>query len=89
MESNSYSYITTATTTQCVTGPCILQYVWADAGANTISIIDDVTGSTATVATVTGNATTGVWVRLMVAISKGLRVVTSGTSKVTLVYRRG
>ncbi len=87
MEANSYKLITSATTTEVKAGPSVLQYVILGAGTNTVSILDDTTGTTATIATLTANATITTYVPLKVAISKAIRVVTSGTSAVTIVYR--
>lgn len=79
----SYSYITTNTATQVLTGPCpevILQVNEALTG--TIKVIDNTTGTTANVATIT-NPTVGT-TYVYRDFQTGVRVIASGACDITV-----
>lgn len=86
-----YAYITTATTTQVKTGAGILVRVVINkpaAAAGTIKLIDNTSGTTANIATISHEA--GLVAKSLeygVPFTAGLRVVTSGADDVTVIYR--
>lgn len=86
-EAYSYAYIATATTTQVKTGAGVLHsIVLGETAAGSIKIIDNTTGTTTNLAELKASVVEGVY-EFNVAFSTGLRIVTAGASKLTVVYR--
>lgn len=86
----SFEYISTATTTQVKTGAGILHkiIVNAPASGSTIGILDNTTGTTVNLGEITN--TTDLKPYELVydcRFSTGLRIVTSGTDDITVVYQ--
>ena len=83
-----YAYIATATTTQVVTGNCrLIRVVVNDPADGSINIIDGTSGSTTNVALIqTADALGPNWYEYGIKLSTGLRIITTGTSNVTVVY---
>lgn len=80
------NYITTATSTQVKTGPGILHaIVLGETAAGAISVIDGTSGSTANIATLKASIVEGTYV-FNANFSAGLRIVTAGASKLTVLY---
>lgn len=83
---NNYAYISSATTTQVRTGPGVLKSITiGETAAGAISIIDDVTGTTANMGVLKASIVEGTY-EFNIAFSKGLRIVTAGASKITVCY---
>lgn len=84
---NRAGYITTATTTQVYTGPCVLvRIVVNTTAAGTIGIIDEITGTTVTSGLIKASIVEqsleyGIYMR------KGIRIVTGAASDLTIVYK--
>lgn len=83
---NNYNYIATATTTQVKTGSGVLRrIIVGETAAGAISIIDGTSGSTANIGTLKASIVEGDY-EFNVAFSQGLRIVTAGASKITVVF---
>lgn len=81
------AYISSATTTQVKTGAGVLHsIVVGETAAGAISIIDNTTGSTVNIGQLKASIVEGTYV-FDVAFSAGLRIITAGASKITVVYR--
>ncbi len=81
------AYISSATTTQVKTGAGVLHsIVIGETAAGAISIIDNTTGSTVNIGTLKASIVEGTY-EFDVAFSAGLRIITAGASKITVVYR--
>lgn len=86
VEKNQYNYISTATTTQVATGPVTLKkIILGETAAGAISIIDGTSGSTANVGVLKASIGEGEY-EFNVRLAAGLRIVTAGASKLTVVY---
>lgn len=86
-EAFNYAYISTATTTQVKTGAGVLHaIVLGETAAGSIKIIDNTTGTTTNLAELKASIVEGVY-KFDAAFSTGLRIVTAGASKLTVVYR--
>jgi hypothetical protein len=86
-----YSNITGAATTQAFTGKGVLHSVvvnTANAGG-TIKLIDNTTGTTANIGTITIAGSTVVTLLYDVVIANGLRIVTSASPDITVTYTTG
>ena len=78
--------ITTATTTQVVTGRGKLHaIVVGETAAGSIKLIDNTTGSTANIGELKSSIVEGTYT-FDVAFAKGLRIITAATSKITVVF---
>jgi len=85
-DDNKYTYISTATTTQVNTGRTILKkIIIGETAAGAISIIDNTTGTTVNVGQLKASITEGVY-EFNCLLSTGLRIVTAGASKITVVW---
>lgn len=85
---NNYTYISTATTTQVVTGPAILKkIIVGTTSAGAIQIIDNTTGSTTNLAELQASVLPGVY-EFNVVCSTGIRIVTAGASLITVVWTK-
>lgn len=85
-ERNKYAYISSATTTQVATGPCILKkIIIGTAAAGTIGIIDNTTGTTVNVCEIEASAANKD-IEFNIAMASGIRIVTGAASKITVVY---
>ncbi len=81
------AYISSATTTQVKTGAGVLHsIVVGETAAGAISIIDNTTGSTVNIGQLKASIVEGTY-EFDVAFSAGLRIITAGASKITVVYR--
>ncbi len=81
------AYISSATTTQVKTGAGVLHsIVIGETAAGAISIIDNTTGSTVNIGQLKASIVEGTY-EFDVAFSAGLRIITAGASKITVVYR--
>lgn len=86
----SYNYITTATTTQVKTGAGILHKIVINTpvAAETIGLIDNTSGSTVNIGEITTTADLKPYELVYdCRFSTGLRIVTSGTSDITVIYQ--
>lgn len=84
---NNYNYISTATTTQVKTGPGKLHaIVIGETAAGAISIIDGTTGTTANIGVLKASIAEGTYKFENCNFSAGLRIVTAGASKITVIY---
>ena len=82
----SYAYIDTATTTQVDSGQGqLIRIVLGETAAGAISIIDNTTGSTVNLATLKASVVEGVY-EFNIQYKTGLRIITAGASKLTVVY---
>lgn len=85
----SYEYIGTATTTQVYTGPGRLhRIVIGETAAGSIKVIDNVTGTTTNLAELKASIVEGSY-EFNCKFALGLRIVTAGASKITVIYSRG
>jgi hypothetical protein len=83
-----YAYISTATTTQVFSGGGRLHSIilgTALDAAGDISIIDNTTGTTVNLALLQATAPSGQY-EFNVNIHTGLRIITAGADKITVVY---
>lgn len=86
MSINNVTYISTATTTQVKTGPGVLHsIVVGETSAGAISIIDNTSGSTVNIGTLKASIAEGTYY-FNCAFSAGLRIITAGASKITVVW---
>lgn len=86
-EAYEKAYISTATTTQVKTGAGVLHaIVVGETAAGAISVIDNTSGSTVNIATLKASIVEGTYV-FNVSFSAGLRIITAGASKITVIYR--
>lgn len=82
-----YAYISSATTTQVKTGKGILKsIIVGETAAGSIKVIDNTTGTTTNLAELKASIVEGTY-DFNVSFSTGLRIVTAGASKITVVYR--
>ena len=87
IDPNTYLNIKTAATTQVYSGPCSLEAIVINTPANgTITIIDDVSGNTSTIATIAANTPAGFY-RYNVRCAKVIRIITAATTDITVVFR--
>jgi len=85
-ERNKYAYISSATTTQVYTGPCILKkIIIGTTAAGTIGVIDNTTGTTVNVCEIEASVASDTY-EFEVAMASGIRIVTGAASKITVVY---
>lgn len=85
----NYAYITTATTTQVKTGAGILKRIVINkpVSTGTISIIDNISGSTVNIGIVTSTADLKpFFIDFDLKFSTGLRIITTQTQDITVVY---
>jgi hypothetical protein len=89
MEYNSYQYISTATTTQVVTGSGVLKrIVLTETAAGTITIYDETgSGTTKVIAVLKASIGENTY-NFDVTFGTGLKIVTAGASKLTVVYTK-
>jgi hypothetical protein len=86
----SYNYIESATTTQVKSGSGILHkiVVVTPVGAETIDLIDNTAGTTVNIGRITTTADLKpFYLQFDCRFTTGLRIITSGTSKITVVYQ--
>lgn len=87
-QENQYTYISSATTTQCATGRGVLRaIVVGETSAGAISIIDGTSGTTANIGTLKASIVEGTYI-FDTTFSAGLRIVTAGASKITVSWRQ-
>lgn len=83
---NRYTYISEAATTQVFTGKGILHaIIIGETSAGAISVIDNISGSTVNIGTLKASIAEGTY-KYKCAVSKGLRIITAGASKITVVW---
>lgn len=81
-----YAYIDSATTTQVDTGQGqLIKIILGETAAGAISIIDGTSGSTVNLATLKASIAEGVY-DFNIQYKSGIRVITAGASKLTVVY---
>lgn len=81
-----YAYISTATTTQVDSGQGqLIRIVLGETAAGAISIIDNTTGTTVNLASLKASIVEGTY-DFNVQYNTGLRIITAGASKLTVVY---
>lgn len=81
------AYISTATTTQVKTGTGVLKaIVVGETAAGSIKIIDGTSGTTTNLAELKASVAEGTYT-FDTAFKAGLRIVTAGASKITVIYR--
>lgn len=88
-DSFNYAYIGSAATTQVKTGPGVIKgiMVGTPVASSTISLIDNTAGTTVNFGLITN--TTDVkpyYVELNAKFAAGLRIITSGADKITVIY---
>ena len=85
-QDNEYEYIGTATTTQVVTGQGTLHsIVVGTTSAGAIQVIDSVSGTTSNLAELKASTLEGTY-EFNVRFNTGLKIITAGASKITVVY---
>lgn len=88
-QESQYTYISSATSTQVATGPGTLYAIMlGETAAGAISIIDGTSGSTANIGTLKASIVEGSYFFGSggIRFSSGLRIVTAGASKLTVVW---
>ena len=81
-----FAYISTATTTQVVTGNCrLIRIVLNTTAAGAITIIDGTAGTTGNVAVIAASVLPQTF-DFGIKLSTGLRIVTAAASDITVVY---
>jgi hypothetical protein len=86
----SYAYISTATTTSVKVGSGILHkiVVGSPVASSTIGLVDNTSGTTVNLGLITNTTDVKPYViELNARFSTGLRIVTSSTDKITVVYQ--
>jgi len=80
--------INTATTTQVKSGPGVLKriIVTTPVTAETIGLIDNTSGTTVNIGTITNSGGIPYFLDFDLNFTAGLRIVTSGTSDITVIY---
>lgn len=87
-QDNEKTYISTATTTQVATGPCILIGITVNTtAAGTIGIIDDITGTTVNVGQLKSSIAEGTYAYNCI-MKKGIRIVTGAASDITVLWKQ-
>lgn len=82
----NYAYISTATTTQVATGGGrLIRIILGETAAGAISLIDNTAGTTANIGVLKASIVEGTY-EFGVNFAAGLRIVTAGASKLTVVY---
>jgi hypothetical protein len=82
----NYAYISTATTTQVHSGQGqLVRIILGETAAGAISVIDNTTGSTVNLASLKASIAEGTY-EFGINYSTGLRIITAGASKLTVVY---
>lgn len=85
-EAHKAEYISTATTTQVKTGAGILHHITiGETAAGAISVIDNTSGSTVNIASLKASIVEGTYF-FNCTFAAGLRIITAGASKITVVY---
>lgn len=80
------TYISTATTTQVFSGRGSLHALTiGETAAGAISVIDNTSGSTVNIASLKASITEGTYL-FDCSVSKGLRIITAGGSKLTVTW---
>lgn len=83
------TYITTATTTQVASGPCVLQAIVINTtAAGTIGIIDGTSGTTVNVGSIVASAAVGRY-EYNCVMKEGIRIVTGAASDITVLWSKG
>lgn len=83
-----YEYISSATTTQVVTGQGTLHYITiGETAAGSIKIIDNTEGSTTNLAELKSNIAEGTY-EFNARFHTGLRIITAAASKITVAYSK-
>lgn len=86
LPADDYVRITTGTTTQVYTGPCILKSIIVNTtAAGTIGIIDAISGTTVNIGQLQASVNPGVYL-YNVKCSLGIRIVTGAASDVTVTF---
>ena len=81
-----YTLITDDTATQCKTGAGVLKYIQINAAlTGTIKVIDNTSGTTANIGTIT-NPAVGDRYFAGLDFTAGLRIIASGSCNITVVY---
>jgi hypothetical protein len=81
-----YAYIADAATTQVDIGQGqLIRIIVGETAAGAISIIDNTTGSTVNIGTLKASIVEGTY-DFNVQYALGLRIITAGASKITVVY---
>ena len=84
----NYTYITTQTTTQVVTGACTLVAIVVNTTAiGTIGIVDGTSGSTVNVGSMVASITPGRY-EYNISMSLGIRIVTAAASDITVIWSK-
>jgi len=84
---NKYAHIATNTTTQVVTGRCLLVGIAVNTtSAGAISVIDGIAGSTVNVASLKASVLEGYY-PFNCTMASGIRIITAGASDITIIYR--
>jgi len=82
-----YTNIASNTTTQVSSGPTrLIRIVVNTTTASTITVVDNTTGTTPTVATIAASVAIGSVLYYGVRLTTGLRVITAGASDITVVW---
>ena len=85
-DDNQASYIATATTTQVVTGAGkIIGILVGETAVGSIKVIDGTAGTTTNLAELKASIAEGFY-PIRAAFGSGLRIVTGGASKITVIY---
>lgn len=85
---NSYSYISTGTTTQVISGAGTLVAIIVNTtAAGTIIVADSTTTTTPAIATLKSSVAEGTYF-YNCTFATGLRVITAAASDITVVYRQ-
>lgn len=85
----SYAYISSAATNQIKSGPGVLKsiIVGTPVASSTISLIDNVSGTTVNLGLITNTSDVKPYAMdLNLKFNTGLRIITSGADKITVVY---
>lgn len=83
-----YTYISTATTTQVLSGKGrLIAIIVGTTSAGAISIIDGTSGSTVNVGELKASVAEGTYI-FNIAVAAGIRIITGGASLITVVYAK-
>lgn len=85
---NLGTYVATNTTTQAVTGRALLVGILVgETAAGAITVYNEIGSGTTDIKAVLKASIAEGWYPLNIVMSTGIKVVTAGASKITIVYR--
>lgn len=86
LDAHDYAHISTQTTTQVYTGPCVLKNITINtAAAGTITVYDEIGAATTHVVAIIAATAVGTYT-YNVPVSRGIKVITAAATDATVTY---